>query len=346
LDPQTTTDYRYRLVATPEPNRRFQAFHRSGRITLRTRRVFTRSDVFFTMGSCFAEELRIALRARDLACVPRYGDLRFDPRDVRVDELPARAHLNFYNTFTVLQQLQQMLGELEVSPEDFWVVDRGLQGLLAFPPPAYQDPYRRLVFGRTPELLAQALSALLENMRAGFAAATAFVFTFGMTEVFVNRRSGLVACQKPAYGGAGGRDETRMHLSGYEENLQNVRRTIELVRAHKPAAPIVVSVSPVPLERTFSDERHRCGQCREQGHPARGARRGVAQLRECHLPALLRTGHAARQLPGLQGGRPPCAAGGGRHNHRRLLRGAFLTSRQARGHGTAPGVRPRGRSRA
>jgi hypothetical protein len=91
-------------------------------------------------------------------------------------------------------------------------------------------------------------------MREGFEAATAFVFTFGMTEVFVNRQSGKVSAQKPLYFGGGGKTETTMHVSTFEENLQNVRAIVDLIRDRKRQAPIFLTVSPVSLSRTFQDE--------------------------------------------------------------------------------------------
>ena len=62
------------------------------------------------MGSCFAEEIRVALTNRQIACVPRYREISFDPARAVVDTLPEREHMNFYNTFTVRLQIEQALG--------------------------------------------------------------------------------------------------------------------------------------------------------------------------------------------------------------------------------------------
>lgn len=204
------------------------------------------------MGSCFAEEIRIALSERHIACVPSYRNITFDPARAMVDELPDREHMNFYNTFTVRMQIEQLLGLWRQAPDDHWEISH--RKATPWGKKAFQDPYRRQVMAQSPEALAEVVSAINKEMRAGFDAATAFVFTFGMTEVFINKKSGKAAGQKPLYGGGGGEKETSLHISTFEENLENVRTIVDLVRSHKPTAPIVLTVSPVPLSRTFQDE--------------------------------------------------------------------------------------------
>jgi hypothetical protein len=239
-----------RLRASDRPSTKFAEFAKDGVITIRRKPVFSGSDVFFTMGSCFAEEIRIALTHRRIACVPRYRDIAFDRSVAMVDTLPEREHMNFYNTFTMRLQLEQMLGLWEQSPDDYWTVKRAKT---PWGSTGYQDPYRRLIIAQTPELLATTVASMNRAMRDGLEAATAFIFTFGMTEVFINRRSGKVAAQKPAYSGGGGEKETTLHISTFQENLENVLAVVDLVRTRKPLAPIVLTVSPVSLSRTFQD---------------------------------------------------------------------------------------------
>jgi hypothetical protein len=249
---EVPSGHRFRISATNVANGRFANFFESGVITLKQRPIFSKADVFFTMGSCFAEEIRLSLGRQGLQCVPGYRDIEFDPSVARIDELPKREHMNFYNTFSVRQQIEELLGLLVLDPNDYWTITRRLQKIVPWGDAAFQDPYRRLVFGKTPEDLQAATRGLVDSMRRGFEAATAFVFTFGMTEVFINKSSGLVVSQKPAYGGGGGLSETELHFSSFEENLANVRKIVEMIRSVKPSAPIIMSVSPVPLERTFT----------------------------------------------------------------------------------------------
>jgi hypothetical protein len=91
-------------------------------------------------------------------------------------------------------------------------------------------------------------------LRNGFAEADHFAFTFGMTEIFINRVSGKVANQKPGCGYSGRSQETTFHLATFVETLATLERIVDLITAQKPQARIFVTVLPVPLKRTFSGQ--------------------------------------------------------------------------------------------
>jgi hypothetical protein len=112
--------------------------------------------------------------------------------------------------------------------------------------------YRRMVFADAEDSYAAVVMELDRVLREGFDAADHFVFTFGMTEIFINRVSGKVANQKPGYGYGGGKNETDYHRAGFAENLAAVLRLVDLITAQKPDARIFMTVSPVPLKLTFS----------------------------------------------------------------------------------------------
>jgi hypothetical protein len=85
---------------------------------------------------------------------------------------------------------------------------------------------------------------------AAFADAGAFVFTAGLAEVWQDRETGGVfwrGVPKEMF------DEDRhvFRLTTVEENAENLARTIDLVRRLNADAPIVITLSPVPLEATF-----------------------------------------------------------------------------------------------
>lgn len=237
------------LATADKLNNKHGDFASSGVITIRKNAVFTRNDIFFTMGSCFAEEIRLALTSKQVACVPSYRNISFDPAQAIVDELPGREHMNFYNTFTVRLQIEQMLGLWDQDDDDWWQIKKPAP----WGPICFQDPYRRLILAKSPEVLKEVIESMNREMRVGFDAATAFIFTFGMTEVFINKASGKVAAQKPLYRGGGGMQETTLHVSSFQENYANVLATVDMVRQHKPDAPIILTVSPVALARTFQD---------------------------------------------------------------------------------------------
>ena len=204
-----------------------------------------KSDRFFLMGSCFAEEIRLALETALGAdkVGPDYRQVRFDPTLAQVDELPARNHLNTYNAFSVLQEVERLLGLWTPAPDDYWTAEGRVQ-----------CPYRRLVFANSAEVFADISAQLTRVLRQGFDEADHFVFTFGMTEVFINKHSGKIANQKPGYSGGGGAEETTYHRASFGENYDAICRIVDLITDAKPDARIFCTVSPVPLKRTFSGE--------------------------------------------------------------------------------------------
>jgi GSCFA family len=88
----------------------------------------------------------------------------------------------------------------------------------------------------------------LEHIRE----AGAFVFTLGLSEVWCDRDTGAVfwrGVPEHIF------DEERhvFRLSSPAENQENILLTIDLVREQNPTAPIVLTLSPVPLEASFRD---------------------------------------------------------------------------------------------
>ena len=91
-----------------------------------------------------------------------------------------------------------------------------------------------------------------QGYAAAFAEAGAFVFTFGLAEVWEDRETGGVFWRGvPEEVFDSGRHVFR--LSTVEENAANIRRIVELVRQLNKRAPIVLTLSPVPLMATFRD---------------------------------------------------------------------------------------------
>jgi hypothetical protein len=89
-----------------------------------------------------------------------------------------------------------------------------------------------------------------ERYVAGLREAGAFVFTLGLAEVWQDRETGGVFWRGvPEDVFDDGRHVFR--LTTVEENEANVVRLIELVRSVNPSAPVVLTLSPVPLRATF-----------------------------------------------------------------------------------------------
>lgn len=85
-----------------------------------------------------------------------------------------------------------------------------------------------------------------------FRTAGAFVFTLGLAEVWTDRENGRVfwrGVPEEVYDAQ--RHEFR--LTTVAENEENIREIIRVITSVNPAAPIVLTLSPVPLLATFRD---------------------------------------------------------------------------------------------
>jgi hypothetical protein len=83
-----------------------------------------------------------------------------------------------------------------------------------------------------------------------FSEAGALVFTIGVAEVWQDRETGGVFWHgMPSQIYDAGRHVSR--LTTVEENVTNIRRVVELTRSANRDAPIVLTLSPVPLKGTF-----------------------------------------------------------------------------------------------
>ena len=75
------------------------------------------------------------------------------------------------------------------------------------------------------------------------------------------------------------------HMSSYEENFENVARTVEMVTSIRPDARLVITVSPVGLGRTFGPDDILVANCEGKS---------ILRAVVVRLPASIRTSHISR----------------------------------------------------
>lgn len=115
----------------------------------------------------------------------------------------------------------------------------------------YQDPYRRKVFASTIFDLFQIIEAIDSAVKESLRSADLAIITLGLVEVWRKKNNGLFACCEPGYGCGAGATETEFYLANYQDNYNNVRQTVKVLIEHFNIPNIVITVSPVPLGRTF-----------------------------------------------------------------------------------------------
>ena len=119
----------------------------------------------------------------------------------------------------------------------------------------FQDPHRRLVFADSEENLIRLRAAMDEGIRQAFQHAQAFVFTLGLTEAWWIKATDLPACAEPDYGNPDSKPLCYFRNLDFASTLYYVEDLLRLIRKFRgPEVPIFISVSPIPLARTFREK--------------------------------------------------------------------------------------------
>lgn len=180
----------------------------------------------FTIGSCFAREIRRFLTRDGYDVYPKIrGDI-----------------LTYYNTWSIRYEFERPKN-LEA---DFYQNSDG----------QWQNPFRRILLAPTREALIEKTNALNEKMDEWIRSSDVFIITLGMSEVFRSKTSGLVYSNHPQYGlkKQCGQDcragvQGEFYNATVQDNYENLKRVVEMVAPRK----VIFTVSPVPLSKSFTD---------------------------------------------------------------------------------------------
>jgi hypothetical protein len=194
--------------------------------------------VFFCIGSCFARVIEHELLYRGLTVSSL--SLRAE-----IAEVPnaTNGFVSKFTTASILNELRWSLGG-EPFPDEALIADG--------------DGYRDLQLANQPAPVT--LERARERRRdvlgyfARLREASVVIITLGLVEVWYDRLTGLYLNGAPTYDMVHrfpGRFS--VHVSDYSENRERLAGVFELLaRAGRPDVRIVVTVSPVPLHRTFA----------------------------------------------------------------------------------------------
>lgn len=72
----------------------------------------------FTLGSCFAEEVKLRLRQDGYATSPNYPR-EFDDDRIRASRIEY-GHTNHYHSYAILQEIEKALGLWKQDDDDYW----------------------------------------------------------------------------------------------------------------------------------------------------------------------------------------------------------------------------------
>jgi hypothetical protein len=203
-----------------------------------------------TAGSCFAQHIARYLDKSGfnyLVTEPGHPLLREDLRAKFNYGVFSARYGNIYTSRQLVQLARRAYGTFE-PVDDIW----GGKG-------KFIDPFRPTIqpngfatkqeYYRDREQHFAAVRRALEELEI-------FVFTFGLTECWLDREDGAAFPLAP--GVAGGKFSPERHVFanvGVDEVVGDIREFIELLRNANPKSKIILTVSPVPLFATAVD-RH------------------------------------------------------------------------------------------
>ena len=208
---------------------------------------------FATYGSCFAQHISRALKARDL------GWLNTEPAPEGMQDQSARRFGygvfsartgNIYTSRQLLHWVQLARGTEAVKDQEIWGASedkRWMRYRPALAPAIEPDGY---------DSAAEARAALAVTARAfgrSIAQTDVFVFTLGLTEGWINRETGAPYALCP--GTLAGAFDASLHQfdnETYPDIRTRLETAFDLMRVINPDLHILLTVSPVPLTATAS----------------------------------------------------------------------------------------------
>ncbi len=207
-------------------------------------------------GSCFATEIAVALQRRGFAYVRREeesegiarGVIMSDYDAARVDARYCANWGPLFNTPSFRQLAERAFGE-RATPRLLVPLHRGPPH-----PCVYCDPFREGVGFVSPEAYAADYEQHLASCREALQACRVFVLTLGLNECWEYVPDGSVLSRNPRGGAL--LPFIRPRVLTVAENVANIRRFVEIVRAHNPDFTVILSVSPVPLMATTRAREH------------------------------------------------------------------------------------------
>lgn len=208
-------------------------------------------DAIVTAGSCFAQHVAKHLTRNGFGVLVTEA-----AHPIISEEVAAEYHYGMfsarYGNLYTARQLRQLLLRAygEFTPQETaWRNPRG----------EWLDPFRPQIqpggFASEAELLADRRQHLAA-VRAAIEGLTVFVFTLGLTEAWEDKRDGAVFPLAPGVvGGEFSAETFGFHNFDVAETADDLRFSLDFIRARNPRAKFIITVSPVPLNATAVD-RH------------------------------------------------------------------------------------------
>ncbi len=202
---------------------------------------------FSTFGSCFAQHISRALKARRMGWVdgePAPGGTPPDlARDFNYGVFSART-ANIYTAAQLLLLLRMVAGEVAVDVPEVWETEGRFRDSLrpAIEPTGFASVAEAVLSRR----------AMLRGLKRAIEGADVFVFTLGLTEGWESMSGQPYAACPGTMGGTFDAGWHRFVNYRHASIRQALEESLAILRRLNPAIHLLLTVSPVPLTATAS----------------------------------------------------------------------------------------------
>jgi hypothetical protein len=209
---------------------------------------FDESNEVFVIGSCFANEVRAVLEKADITVHPEIDPLITELFPEEVKSNPSwgmwdeRVHYQCYTPMSVLQEVKLALGEWK--PSDDAIIKTKKDQLETF-----WDPYRRSVYSDSTQKLLKLRELMNQKVIEGFEKSDLVIITLGLTEAHKLKHHEGYACElNPRF-----LDQIEFENLSYEKTVNALNEVCDKIHERWPHKKVIISVSPIPLQRTLSE---------------------------------------------------------------------------------------------
>ena len=200
---------------------------------------------FFCIGSCFAREIENALTDDDREVLSRVcpEDFGLGQDDFPLHFYPPHGILVQFNSFAMLNEIERAIAQKPIKDDDFIQIgDDYWDGSLHQATPTTLDKCKRT-------------RAMVDQTYSTLPTADCVIVTLGLTELWWDKQRNIAFNDTP-------KNVMRMKKEGrvefyntsYGEARENVLNVVHSIQKLSPDAKLILTVSPVPLNRTFSTQ--------------------------------------------------------------------------------------------
>lgn len=195
----------------------------------------TKKTNIASIGSCFAREIRTWLINHDFNFLQTATGPGTGAGSARYDRV--------YSTFSIRQEVERAFDLFKPITEYWEINEEGQTHLL--------DPHRYTIAWHDHAQRIQEQAEHKQAVYQAFTQADVLIITVGQGEVWYDERDGSVFPALPPLE-IFDPQVHKLKVSRFQENLDNLKISYELLKKHNPNLHLIITTSPVPLKLTFS----------------------------------------------------------------------------------------------